>query len=139
MRYAKFRLNELNCNCFFNTISCLRQLAVTKVFNQLCSRNERRPFLSTDVWQWPPLGPSELALSGGQGDTLGMATGELDTRIQEEESDSVDGAFVMKNPRSRAVLTFIPQVQITILQYTLQLQLLLIIHTCCRSFRFISE
>eukprot|EP01036_Dinobryon_divergens_P023528 gene23528-31881_t len=84
--------------------------AVTKVFNQLCSRNERRPFLSTDVWQWPPLGPSELALSGGQGDTLGMATGELDTRIQEEDSDSVDGAFVMKNPRSRAVLTFIPQV-----------------------------
>ena len=94
---------------------------MTKVFNQLCSRNERRPFLSTDVWQWPPLGPSELALSGGQGDTLGMATGELDTRIQEEENDSVDGAFVMKNPRSRAVLTFIPQVQITILHYTSQI------------------
>ena len=97
---------------------------MTKVFNQLCSRNERRPFLSTDVWQWPPLGPSELALSGGQGDTAGMAIGELDTRIQEEESDSVDGAFVMKNPRSRAVLTFIPQVQ----KYTSQLQMLLFMY-----------
>lgn len=89
---------------------------MTKVFNQLCSRNERRQFLSTDVWQWPPLGPSELALSGGQGNTLaGIATGDLDNRIQEEENDSVDGAFVMKNARSRAVLTFIPQVKHTIL------------------------
>ena len=83
---------------------------VTKVFNQLCSRNERRQFLSTDVWQWPPLGPGDLALSGGQGSEIGRSAGELGNMAQEDEYDSVDGAFVMKNARIRAVLTFIPQV-----------------------------
>jgi hypothetical protein len=74
---------------------------VTKVFNQLCIRNERRQFLQVDGWQWPPLVPSDLALRdiGGNG-------GE---DIPDEDS-AVDGAFVMKNSRIRAVLTYIPQV-----------------------------
>ena len=82
-------------------INCSLFLVVTKVFNQFCVRNERRRFLEVDMWQWPPLGPSDLAL---------RTEGAAPAAATDEEEGQVDGAFVMKNARIRGVLTFIPQV-----------------------------
>eukprot|EP00597_Dinobryon_sp_UTEXLB2267_P010571 CAMPEP_0170101272 /NCGR_PEP_ID=MMETSP0020_2-20130122/2160_1 /TAXON_ID=98059 /ORGANISM="Dinobryon sp., Strain UTEXLB2267" /LENGTH=1091 /DNA_ID=CAMNT_0010324337 /DNA_START=453 /DNA_END=3728 /DNA_ORIENTATION=- len=77
-------------------------LVATKVFNQLCVRNERRQFLQVDAWQWPPLVASDLALRESAG-----SSGE---EMTSEDDSAVDGAFVMKNSKIRAVLTYIPQV-----------------------------
>jgi len=72
-------------------ITCMEQVSATKLFNQLYSRHERRPFLSDEEWLWPSLPSADLEI--------------MDDRTQ----DLKEGQM-LKNTRVNAVLANIPQV-----------------------------
>lgn len=73
------------------------QLSATRLFNHLCCRNERRPFLSPEDWGWGQMSGFDLAV---RDDVTAAAATEA----------MYGSTLILKNARVKSVLTFIPQV-----------------------------
>lgn len=73
------------------------QLSATRLFNHLCTRNERRPFLSSEDWGWAQMSGFDLTI---RDDVTAAAATEA----------MYGSSLILKNARVKSVLTFIPQV-----------------------------
>lgn len=76
------------------------QLVATRLFQQLCYRNERHPFMEAACYQWPALSQSDLVI----------VDPSAVTDSSSNDVDSSVGSMIAKNPKVMNVLTFIPQV-----------------------------
>lgn len=87
--------------------SCL--MASTKLFQQLCIRHERRPFLAENDYQWTSLPTHEFELVDAETSERYYQV-DRDDNVLLSASVNKEGDFFVKNPNLQMVLTYIPQV-----------------------------
>lgn len=89
--------------------SCL--LSSTRLFNQLCIRNERRTFLEDADYQWSALPQQEFALvDPTTSDRYYEVDMEDNVLLSSSAAANKEGDFFVRNPNLKIVLTYIPQV-----------------------------